>query len=116
MNKTLKFVPALVALALSAYATQASAEVTWYDLGETSLSTAPMQCRYVSGSVRNVSIVDYDNSVGTAVVSARYDFRCGDTTYSDTASLAYYNGQLTCRAYAWYGERCTLGGDVVSSS
>lgn len=111
-----KFLPALAALPFLACAVPASAQVTWYDVAESSLSTAPMMCRYISGSVRNVAVLDYDNTIGTAVISARYDFRCGDNTYSDTAYMAYYNGQLTCRAYAWNGERCSLAGDVIKGN
>lgn len=73
-----------------------------------------MMCNYVFGSARNIQVDAYDLSQSMSLISARYDYRCGDSTYSDTVYLAFSNGSRTCHAYAFDGKRCSMDGRVVA--
>jgi hypothetical protein len=65
-------------------------------------------CSYVIGSARNVQIIASD--AVRVVVAARYDYRCGDDTLSDTVYMAFSNGIRTCSAYRSFGKACSLDG------
>jgi hypothetical protein len=63
---------------------------------------------YVWDSIRSIDVLaETDSSI---VFYARYDYRLGDTTFSDTAYFGFSNGRLYCLAYAFNGEYCTLYG------
>ena len=63
---------------------------------------------YVWDSIRSITVVN--RSSQAIVFSARYDYRIGDTTFSDTAYFGFSNGKLYCLAYVFNGEYCSLYG------
>ncbi|WP_073977718.1 hypothetical protein [Erythrobacter donghaensis] len=65
-------------------------------------------CSYVNWSARNVQIIASD--AVRVVVAARYDYRCGDDTLSDTVYMSFSNGIRTCSAYRSFGKACSLDG------
>ena len=65
---------------------------------------------YIRRSVRNIQVLEYSRSENASVVSARYDYRMGDSTASDTVYIAFRDGLRTCVAYRFYNKYCTLNG------
>lgn len=78
------------------------------DLAVNGGMAGPWVCAYVLNSVRNATVL-YSGTEGM-VVSARYDYRCGDSTDSDTIYLTFRNGSRTCDAYRSLSTYCTLYG------
>ena len=65
---------------------------------------------YIRRSVRNIQILEYSRSDNASVISARYDYRMGDSTASDTVYITFRDGYRTCVAYRFYNKYCTLTG------
>jgi hypothetical protein len=63
---------------------------------------------YVHDSIRSITVID--SSRDAIILSARYDFRIGDSTFSDTAYFAFSDGRLFCLAYKFDGETSTTYG------
>lgn len=107
---------AFIAISMLIYgsllAAPAKAQSEWIPVLESHLSaledTWPLSI-YVRRSVRNVRIVDA--IPGSVVVSARYDYRTGDSTLSDTVYMTFNeSGQRICVAYRFYNRYCTIYG------
>ena len=64
--------------------------------------------KYVWDSIRNINVIDRTDTA--IILSARYDYRMGDSTFSDTAYFAFSNGNLYCMAYAFNNEYCSIYG------
>jgi hypothetical protein len=88
-------------------------EESWDSIMERNLRdlSQKMLCNYVYNSVRNITLLEYNASENASVVSARYDYRCGDSTSSDTIYITFRNGMRPCVAYAFYNKYCTLSGE-----
>ena len=90
----------------------AHAQATWESVADANLRHISMACNYVYNSTRNAEVIESNDT--TAVISARYDYRCGDSTLSDTVYMTFRNGERTCHAFAFYNQHCTMDGDVES--
>lgn len=92
--------------------------MTWLEVAEGNLyrqsGYGNWTCRYVVGSARGVSILERDNAADYTLISVRYDYRCGDSTLSDTAYMSFKNVttdiMITCIDYKSQSGACTIDG------
>lgn len=120
MKKTFSLIQIVLFVIFSSVPSLAMAQASaWYETVEGVMvgakSNGKMLCDYIGGSLRNLSVDDWSNDEGIALISARYDYRCADNTGSDTVYIAFSNNgrNYTCIAFQFFNKKCTLHGYKV---
>lgn len=121
----MKYLSYFVAFSALFHAGFASARsLTWLEVADSALQGqsrySGWACQYVIGSARAVTILERDNEADYTLISVRYDYRCGDSTLSDTAYMSFKNVStditITCADYAVQNGRCTIDGAHYKAS